>query len=148
MVSSRPTRTVQKDSLRLWGFSSAVECLPSKRKALGSILSSEKKNSLKHSSNRWQTELWQTMWTRELSSAPPLQLLTTTEKGCISLPQGWARYLATKTKWPGLKVLHRRNTELTHEALHIYLYMSVFNNNKHRKRGHEFEREWGVMISL
>jgi len=30
-----------------WGFSSVVECLPRKRKALGSVPSSEKKNQKK-----------------------------------------------------------------------------------------------------
>jgi len=32
---------------RGWGFSSVVECLPSRRKALGSVLSSEKKKKKK-----------------------------------------------------------------------------------------------------
>jgi len=39
-----------KEALRGWGFSSVVEHLPSKRKALGSVPSSEKKkdNERKH----------------------------------------------------------------------------------------------------
>jgi len=38
---------VKKTIIRGWGFSSVVECLPSERKALGSVPSSEKKNQKK-----------------------------------------------------------------------------------------------------
>jgi len=37
---------------RDWGFSSVVECLPRKRKALGSVLSSKKKKKKKKKSPR------------------------------------------------------------------------------------------------
>jgi len=43
--------SVVKTSLLGWGFSSVVECLPSKPKALGSVLSSEKKKK-NHKKNK------------------------------------------------------------------------------------------------
>jgi len=43
-----------------WGFSSAVECLPRKRKALGSVPSSEKKKKKRFISCMWVHCCWDT----------------------------------------------------------------------------------------
>jgi len=66
--------TCIKQTNRGWGFSSVVERLPRKRKALGSVPSSEKKNPPKNKQTNKQTKTTNS-WRKQNCSRPELETI-------------------------------------------------------------------------